>query len=128
MRTFEAANRQGAAISHYNGKKPKTFRKGELAQEAAETKGGTVVICRGNLPIDNTNKNINKEGKRADYIQNNHLVRKLTASIRNNYIKNQFSFMTDFKSLISKTATDLELTRVRNSVRREDEETVTIGS
>ena len=39
-----------------------------------------------------------------------------------NIKKAEFEFMMDLKTLISKTATETELTNVRNSMRREDRE------
>ena len=41
--------------------------------------------------------------------------------------KAEFEFMMDSKTLIAKTAIDPELTRVRNSMRREDRETIPDG-
>ena len=69
----------------------------------------------------------NTDGKEAKYIQINHIVGKLTPNKKatEEHIKKaEFNFMMVFKTLISKTATDPELTRVRNSMRREDRETI----
>ena len=41
--------------------------------------------------------------------------------------KAEFEFMMDLKTLIAKTAIDTELTSVRNSMRREDRETIRDG-
>ena len=79
-----------------------------------------------NLPIVDLSK-YNTEGKEAKYIQINHIVGKLTTNKKatEDHIKKaEFEFMLDLKTLISKTAIDPELTRVRNSMRREDRETI----
>ena len=68
----------------------------------------------------------NTDGKEAKYIQVNHIVGKLTANKKatEEHIKKaEFEFMMDLKTLLSKTAIDKELTRVRTSMRREDRET-----
>ena len=79
-----------------------------------------------NLPIVNLTK-YNTDGKEAKYIQINNKVGKLAPNKKatEEHIKKaEFNFMIDFKTLISKTATDPELTRMRNSMRREDRETI----
>ena len=82
-----------------------------------------------NLPIVDF-CNFNTEGKEAHYIQINHIVEKLTNNkkITGDHIKEaEFEFMMDSKTLIAKTALDPELTLVRNSMRREDRETIPNG-
>ena len=82
-----------------------------------------------NLPIMNLTK-YNTNGKKAKYCQINHIVGKLTTNkkTKEDYIKKaEFEFMMDLKTLISKSAIDPELTRVRNSMRREDRETIPEG-
>ena len=72
----------------------------------------------------------NTDGKEAENIQINHIVGKLTTNkkVTEDHIKKaEFEFMMDLKTLISKTAIDPELTRVRNSLRREDRETIPEG-
>ena len=62
----------------------------------------------------------NTDGKEAKYIQINHIVGKLTTNKKatEDLIKKaEFEFMMDLKTLISKTAIDPELIRVRNSMR-----------
>ena len=69
----------------------------------------------------------NTDGREAKYIQINHIVGKLTTSeeaTEDHIKKAEFEFMMDLKTLISKTAIDSELTRVRNNMRREDRETI----
>ena len=71
--------------------------------------------------------NYNTDGKEAKYIQINHIVGKLTTNKKatEDHIKKvEFEFMMDLKTKISKTAIDPELTQVRNSMRREDRETI----
>ena len=80
-----------------------------------------------NLPIVDLSK-YNTEGKEAKYIQINHIVGKLTAKATEGHIKKaEFQFMLDLKTLISKTAIDPELTRVRTSISREDRQTIPDG-
>ena len=79
-----------------------------------------------NLPIVDLSK-YNTDGKEAKYIQINHIVGKLTSNnkITEEHInKAEFEIMMDLKTLTAKTAIDPELTRVRNSMRREDRETI----
>ena len=100
---------------------------GEL--ENNETEEDSVVMRGDNLPIVDLSK-YNTEGKEAKYIQINHIVGKLTTNKKatEDHIKRaEFEFMLDLKTLISKTAIDPELTRVRNSMRREDRETIPDG-
>ena len=97
---------------------------GEL--ENNETEENSVVMRGDNLPIVDLSK-YSKDGKEAKYIQINYIVGKLTTNKKatEDHIKRaEFDFMLDLKTLISKTAIDLELTRVRNSMRREDRETI----
>ena len=82
-----------------------------------------------NLPIVDSSK-YNTEGKEAKYKKINHIVGKLTANKKatEEHIKKaEFEFMLDLKTLISKTAIDSELTRVRTSMLREDRETIPDG-
>ena len=82
-----------------------------------------------NLPIVDLTK-FNTNGKEAHYIQINHIVGKLTGNrkITEDTIKKaEFELMLDLKTLISKTATDPELTRVRASMRREERGTTPEG-
>ena len=95
-------------------------------ERAAETEEDSVIMLGDNLPIMDLTK-YNTDGNEAKYIQINHIVGKLTTSKKatEDHIKEaEFEFMMDLKSLISKTAIDPELTRVRNSMRREDRETI----
>ena len=74
--------------------------------------------------------NFNTDGKEAHYIQNNHTVGKLSGNKKrteDTIKKAEFDFTLDLKSLISMTAIDPELTRVRASMRREDRETTPDG-
>ena len=66
----------------------------------------------------------------AHYIQVNHIVGKLSENMKvteDTIKKAEIEFMLDLKSLISRTAIDPELTRVRASMRREDRETIPDG-
>ena len=102
---------------------------GELEIENTETEEDSVIMRGDNLPIVDLSK-YNTDGKEAKYIQINHIVRKLTSNkkITEEHIKKaEFEFTMDLKTLIAKTAIDPELTRVRNSMRREDRETIPDG-
>ena len=64
------------------------------------------------------------------YIQINHIVWKLTANKKateDHIKKTELEFMLDLKTLISETAMDPELTRMRTSMRREDRRTIPDG-
>ena len=102
---------------------------GELEPEQPETEEDSVVMRRDNLPIVDLSKS-NTDGKEAHYIQINHIVGKLSGNkkITEDTIKKaEFEFMLDLKTLISKTAIDPELTRVRASMRREVRDTTPDG-
>ena len=98
---------------------------GEIEPEQPETEEDSVIMRGDNLPIVDLN-NFNTDGKEAHYIQINHIVGKLSGNKRiteDTIKKAEFEFMLDLKTLISKTAIDPELTRVRASMRREDRDT-----
>ena len=102
---------------------------GELEIENAETEEDSIIMRGDNLPIVDLSK-YNTDGKEAKYIQINHIVGKLTANkkITEEHIKKaEFEFIMGLKTLIAKAAIDPELTRVRNSMRREDRETIPDG-
>ena len=82
-------------------------------------------LRRENLPLVDLNK-YNTDGKEAKYLQINHIVGNLATNKKTteeNIKKQEFEFMLDLKTLVSKTAIDPELTRVRSSKRREDRKT-----
>ena len=102
-------------------------REGEV--ETTETEDDSVIMRGDNLTIVDLSK-YNTDGKEAKYIQINHIVGKLTTNkkVTEDHIKKaEFDFMMDLKTLIAKTTIDPELTRVRNSMRREDRETFPDG-
>ena len=75
-------------------------------------------------------RKVNTDGKEAHYIQNNHIVEKVSGSNKiteDTLKKAEFEFMLDLKSLITRNAIDPELRRVRGSMRREDRETTPDG-
>ena len=107
----------------------KNPEEGELEPEQPETEEDSVIMRGDNLPIVDLSK-FNTDGKEAHYIQINHIVGKLSGNekITENTIKKaEFDFMLDLKTLISKTAIDLELSRVRASMRREERDTTPDG-
>ena len=107
----------------------KLREEGELEIENAETEEDSIIMRGDNLPIVDLSK-YNTDGKETKYIQSNHIVGKLTGNkkITEEHIKKaEFEFMMDLKTVIAKTAIDPELTRVRNSMRREDRETIPDG-
>ena len=78
-----------------------------------------------NLPIVDLTR-YNTDGKEAKCIQINHIVEKLNTNkkaMEDHIKKAEFEFMMDLKTLISRTAIDLNLSRLRNSMRREIRET-----
>ena len=102
---------------------------GELEIENTETDEDSVIMRGDNLPIVDLSK-YNTDGNEAKYIHINHIVGKLISNkkITEEHIKKaEFEFMMDLKTLLAKTAIDPELTRVRNSMRREDRETFPDG-
>ena len=108
--------------------KEKLREEGEIEQ-AAETEEDSVIMRGDNLPIVDLPK-YHTDGKEAKYIQTNHIIGELTTNKKTteDHIKKaEFEFMMDLKTLISKTAFDPELTRVRNGMRRDDRETIPEG-
>ena len=102
---------------------------GELEPEQPETEEDSVIMRGDNLPLVDLSK-LNTDGKEAHYIQINHIVGKLSGNkkVTEDTIKKaEFEFMLDLKNLISKTAINSELTRVRASMRREDRDTTPDG-
>ena len=102
---------------------------GEIEPEQPETEEDSVIMRGDNLPIVDLSK-FNTDGKEAHYIQINHIVGKLSGNkkITEDAIKKaEFEFLLDLKTLISKTAIDPELIRVRASMRREDRDTTPDG-
>ena len=83
-----------------------------------------------NFPIVDLSK-YHTEGKEAHYIQFNHIVNHLTTNNKNiteDRIKiAEYDSMLHLKTLGSKTATYLEMTRVSSSMRREDRYTAPEG-
>ena len=126
------ANRLGGGyqpITEEQDEPEELREEGELEIENAETEEDSIIMRGDNLPIVDLSK-YNTDGKEAKYIQINHIVGKLTGNKKiteENIKKAEFEFMMDLKTLIAKTAIDPELTRVRNSMRREDRETIPDG-
>ena len=94
---------------------------GELQteQNTVDTEEDSVIMRGDNLPIVDLSK-YHTDGKEAHYIQINHIVGKITENKKlteENIKKAEFNFMLDLKTLISKTAIDPEMTRVRASMR-----------
>ena len=88
-----------------------------------------MIMQRDNLPIVDLSK-YHTDGKEAHYTQINHIVGRITENKKlteENIKKAEFNFMLDLKTLISKTAIDPEMTRVRASTRREEKDTAPEG-
>ena len=105
------------------------WEESELEIENAETEEDSVIIRADNLPTVDPSK-YNTEGKEANYSQINHIMGKLTSNKKiteEHKNKEEFEFIMDLKLLIAKTAIDPEFTRVRNSMRSEDRETIPDG-
>ena len=124
------ANRLGGGYHPINFEEEETEEMREEGEvETAETEEDSVIMRGDNLPIVDLSK-YNTDGKEAKHIQINHIVGKLTANkkVTEDHIKKaEFDFMMDLKTMITKTAIDPELTRVRTSMRREDRETIPDG-
>ena len=119
------ANRFGGGYQPLQEETENNPEEGEIKQEPEDTEEDSVIMHGDNLPIVNLSK-YNTEGKEAKHIQINQIVGNLTANkeiTEDNIKKAEFEFMLDLKTLISKTAIDPELTRVRTRMRREDRET-----
>ena len=111
--------------------KPEVREEGELQteQNTVDTVEDSVIMRGDNLPIVDLIK-YHTDGKEAHYIQINHIVGKITENKKlteENIKKAKFNFMLDLKTLISKTAIDPEMTRVRASMRREEKNTAPEG-
>ena len=99
---------------------PEGIRKeSELEIETAETIENSVIMRCDILPLVDLSK-YNIEGKEGKVTSN----KKIT---EDHIKKAQFQFMMDLKTLIAKIATDPEVSRVMNSMRREDRETIPDG-
>ena len=110
---------------------PEAPEEGELQaeQNTVDTEEDSVIMRGDNLPIVDLSK-YHTEGKEAHYIQINHIVGRLTENKKmteENIKKAEFNFMLDLKTLISKTAIDPEMTRVRTSMRREEKDSAPEG-
>ena len=94
-----------------------------------DTEEDSVIMRGDNLPIVDLSK-YHTDGKEAHYIQTNHIRGRLTKNKKlteKNITKAEFNFMLDLKTPISKTAIDSEMTRVRASMRREENDTAPEG-
>ena len=110
---------------------PEAPEEGDLQNEqnTVDTEEDSVIMRGDNLPIVDLSK-YHTDGKEAHYIQINHIVGKITENKKlteENIKKAEFNFMLDLKTLISKTAIDPEMTRVRASMRREEKDTAPEG-
>ena len=110
---------------------PEAPEEGELQtdQNTVDTEEDSVIMRGDNLPIVDLSK-YHTDGKEAHYIQINHIVGKIIENKKlteENIKKAEFNFMLDLKTLISKTAIDPEMTRVRASMRREEKDTAPEG-
>ena len=130
----QRANRIGGGyrpIQEEEENEPEAPEEGELQaeQNTVDTEEDSVIMRGDNLPIVDLSK-YHTEGKEAHYIQINHIVGRLTENKKmteENIKKAEFNFMLDLKTLISKTAIDPEMTRVRTSMRREKKDSAPEG-
>ena len=119
------ANKLGGGYHPIQEKPGKNPEEGEIDHGPVDTEEDSIILCRDNLPTVDLSS-YNTDGKKAKYIQINHIVgnlRRNKMTTEENINKAEFEFLLDLKTLISKTAIDPELTRVRSSMRREDRET-----
>ena len=123
------ANRLGGGYQPIQEETEENPEEGEINQELEDTEEDSIVLRGDNLPIVDLSK-YKADEKEAKYIQINHIVGKLTSNKKiteENIKKAEFEFMMDLKTLTSKTATDPEVTHVRNRMRREDREIIPDG-
>ena len=102
---------------------------GELEIENNETEEDSIIMRGDNLPIVDFKKVKYRRQKNEVHSDKSHCRKSnhKQEGSRRPYQKAQFEFMMDLNTLISKTAIDPELTRVRTSMRREDRETIPDG-
>ena len=89
-------------------------------QNPVDTEENSVIMRRDNFPFVDLIE-YHTEGKEVRYIQFNHIVNLKTVNrkITEDRIKKvEFDFMLNLKPLISKTATNPGMTRVRSSLKR----------
>ena len=118
------ANRLGGGYQPIQEETEENSEEGEIDNGPEDTEEDSIILRGDNLLIVDLSK-YNTEGKEAKYIVGNLTTNKKTTE--KNIKKAEFEFMLDLKTLISKTAVDPELTRVRSSMRREDRETAPEG-
>ena len=98
----------------------------EMAEETEQESEGESQVIRGdNFPIVDI-KAYNTEGKEAQFIQINQIIKKATGNQKNTeetIKKAEFNFMLDLKTLIAKSSTDADLNRVRDAMRRGEKNT-----
>ena len=87
-----------------------------------ESEGESQILRGDNLPIVDL-KNYNTEGKEAHYVQINQIIGAVTEGkkdTKETIKKAEMDFMLDLKSLGAKSATDVELNRIKLALSRED--------
>ena len=97
----------------------------ETEEAKPESEGESQIIRGHNFPIVDL-KAFNTEGKEAQFIQINQVIDKMIGNKKateKTIKKAEFNFMLDLKTLIAKSATDAELNRVRDAMRRNDKNT-----
>ena len=132
----QRANRIGGGyrpiqVEEEGEEEPEALKERELQaeQNTVDTEEDSVIMRGDNLPIVDLIK-YHTDGKEAHYIQTNHIVGRITENKKlteENKQKAEFNFMLDLKTLISKTAIDPEMTRVRARMRREENDTAPEG-
>ena len=96
-----------------------------IEEDEAGSEDESQIIGGDNFPIVDL-RAFNTEGKEAQFIQINQVMDKSTGNKKTTeetIKKAQFNFMLDLKTLIAKSATDAELSRVRNAMRRNEKNT-----
>ena len=118
------ANRLGGGYQPIPAQPEENPEEGEIGQETEDTKEHSIIKRGENLPIIGLSE-YNKNGKEAKNFRINHIVGNLTAHNKateeNKHKKTEFEFLMDLMMLFSKTAIDPDLTRVRNSMRNEEQ-------
>ena len=114
------ANRFGGGYQPFEERVEENTPQDETEKNDPESEGESQIVRGDNFPIVDL-KTYNTEAKEAQFIQRNQVLDKITGdkkTTEETIKKAEFNFMLDLKTLIAKSATDGELNRVRDAMRR----------
>ena len=103
-------------VNNNNQQKPEFLEE----EKEPENEGESQIVQGANFTIVDP-KAYNTEGREAQFIHINQVIEKMVGDekvMEDAIQKAEFSFMLDLKTLIAKSATDPELNRVRDAMRR----------